>query len=86
LFTTLFTKVLQSRSIQISMDGKGRWIDNVFVERNEASSVSTNRIDHRAGRRGSRGAARGTVDNPSCSSSLIACEILSNQPGPPLWS
>jgi putative transposase len=28
-----FTKVLQDHDIQISMDGKGRWIDNVFVER-----------------------------------------------------
>ena len=28
-----FTKVLESRAIRISMDGKGRWVDNVFVER-----------------------------------------------------
>ena len=28
-----FTKVLRAHAIQISMDGKGRWIDNVFVER-----------------------------------------------------
>ena len=28
-----FTKVLESRGIRISMDGKGRWVDNVFVER-----------------------------------------------------
>jgi putative transposase len=28
-----FTKVLQAHHIKISMDGKGRWIDNVFVER-----------------------------------------------------
>lgn len=28
-----FTSVLQSHSIQISMDGKGRAIDNVFIER-----------------------------------------------------
>lgn len=28
-----FTKVLKSHDIQISMDGKGRWVDNVFVER-----------------------------------------------------
>jgi putative transposase len=28
-----FTDVLKAHSIQISMDGKGRWIDNVFVER-----------------------------------------------------
>jgi putative transposase len=28
-----FTDVLKAHHIQISMDGKGRWIDNVFVER-----------------------------------------------------
>lgn len=28
-----FTNVLKNRSIKISMDGKGRWVDNVFVER-----------------------------------------------------
>jgi putative transposase len=28
-----FTSALSSRGIRISMDGKGRWIDNVFVER-----------------------------------------------------
>ena len=28
-----FTRVLTDNSIQISMDGKGRWLDNVFVER-----------------------------------------------------
>jgi putative transposase len=28
-----FTKVLKAHQIRISMDGKGRWIDNVFVER-----------------------------------------------------
>jgi putative transposase len=28
-----FTQVLKAHSIQISMDGKGRWVDNVFVER-----------------------------------------------------
>ena len=28
-----FTKVLKATEIQISMDGRGRWIDNVFVER-----------------------------------------------------
>ena len=35
-------------------------------------------------RRRLRGAAPGTVGNPSCSSSLSAYGILSNQPGPPL--
>ncbi len=28
-----FTDVLTEHKIQISMDGKGRWVDNVFVER-----------------------------------------------------
>ena len=28
-----FTAVLISNDIQISMDGKGRWVDNVFIER-----------------------------------------------------
>lgn len=28
-----FTDVLKEAGIDISMDGKGRWIDNVFVER-----------------------------------------------------
>jgi putative transposase len=29
----VFTDELHANSIKISMDGKGRWIDNVFVER-----------------------------------------------------
>jgi len=28
-----FTKVLKEASIKISMDGKGRWMDNIFIER-----------------------------------------------------
>ena len=33
-FTSVeFTQVLKDRGIKISMDGKGRWVDNVFVER-----------------------------------------------------
>ena len=28
-----FTQVLTAHDIKISMDGKGRWVDNVFVER-----------------------------------------------------
>lgn len=33
-FTSLnFTKILKAHNIQISMDGKGRWMDNVFIER-----------------------------------------------------
>ncbi len=33
-FTSVaFTKVLKDAGIKISMDGKGRWMDNVFIER-----------------------------------------------------
>ena len=33
-FTSLdFTEVLKKAGIRISMDGKGRWMDNVFIER-----------------------------------------------------
>ncbi len=33
-FTTHeFTRVLKQQDIRISMDGRGRWIDNVFIER-----------------------------------------------------
>lgn len=33
-FTSLaFTAVLKENDIQISMDGRGRWMDNVFIER-----------------------------------------------------
>jgi putative transposase len=28
-----FTRVLKENNIKISMDGKGRWVDNVFIER-----------------------------------------------------
>jgi putative transposase len=28
-----FTGVLKNHNIRISLDGKGRWVDNVFVER-----------------------------------------------------
>ncbi len=28
-----FTSVLNNAGIKISMDGKGRWVDNVFIER-----------------------------------------------------
>ena len=28
-----FTNVLRDNGIQISMDGRGRWLDNVFIER-----------------------------------------------------
>jgi putative transposase len=31
--STAFTEVLKQHNIRISMDGKGRWIDNVFIER-----------------------------------------------------
>jgi putative transposase len=29
----IFTSTLKAHNVQISMDGKGRWIDNVFIER-----------------------------------------------------
>ena len=33
-FTSVaFTRVLKDACVQISMDGKGRWMDNVFIER-----------------------------------------------------
>ena len=33
-FTSLdFTQVMQEHGVQISMDGKGRYNDNIFVER-----------------------------------------------------
>lgn len=33
-FTSLeFTQILKNHNIKISMDGKGRWMDNVFIER-----------------------------------------------------
>ncbi|MBM3340844.1 MAG: transposase family protein [Betaproteobacteria bacterium] len=28
-----FTAVLLAKGVRVSMDGKGRWVDNVFVER-----------------------------------------------------
>ncbi len=28
-----FTSVLDQHGVRISMDGKGRWVDNVFIER-----------------------------------------------------
>ena len=31
--SNVFTDVLKQHDIRISMDGKGRWIDNVFIER-----------------------------------------------------
>ena len=31
--STAFTQVLKAAGIQISMDGRGRWMDNVFIER-----------------------------------------------------
>jgi putative transposase len=33
-FTSIaFTQTLKAAGVRISMDGKGRWLDNVFVER-----------------------------------------------------
>jgi putative transposase len=31
--STAFTGTLERAGIQISMDGRGRWMDNVFIER-----------------------------------------------------
>jgi len=31
--SSAFTEVLQAAGVAISMDGKGRWLDNVFIER-----------------------------------------------------
>ena len=31
--STEFVDLIQGHGIQVSMDGKGRWVDNVFVER-----------------------------------------------------
>jgi transposase InsO family protein len=31
--STIFTDVLLRHKIKISMDGRGRWMDNVFIER-----------------------------------------------------
>ena len=33
-FTSIaFTHVLRDAGVRISMDGRGRWMDNVFIER-----------------------------------------------------
>jgi putative transposase len=34
-----FTQVLTAHDIKISMDGKGRWVDNVFVERSVSMTL-----------------------------------------------
>jgi len=31
--SSAFTDVLKAANVRISMDGRGRWIDNVFIER-----------------------------------------------------
>lgn len=31
--STEFTQKLLDQNIRVSMDGKGRWVDNVFIER-----------------------------------------------------
>ncbi|MCH1503102.1 MAG: integrase core domain-containing protein, partial [Verrucomicrobiales bacterium] len=31
--STEWTKEIESNGIKVSMDGKGRWMDNVFIER-----------------------------------------------------
>ena len=35
-----FTQVLMDAGIRISMDGRGRWMDNVFIERLWRSAVA----------------------------------------------
>lgn len=35
-----FTNALEQRGVQISMDGKGRWVDNVFINTPEAQERS----------------------------------------------
>ena len=32
-FTVSFTDALRAADVRISMDGRGRWMDNVFIER-----------------------------------------------------
>ncbi|MDA9489682.1 hypothetical protein XI08_11165 [Bradyrhizobium sp. CCBAU 11361] len=32
-FTSAFTGTLAATGVRISMDGRGRWMDNVFIER-----------------------------------------------------
>ena len=45
-FTSVdFTDVLQEAGIRISMDGKGRWMDNVFIERLESWPESVSSSD-----------------------------------------
>ena len=47
-----FTDRLAAASVQIRMDGRGRWLDNVFVERLwRKRSVSTGPLNHRCSRR-----------------------------------
>ena len=36
-----FTQTLQEQRVQVSMDGKGRYLDNIFVERLWRSMSST---------------------------------------------
>ena len=31
--SSVFTNVLRNNAVRISMDGRGRWLDNVFIER-----------------------------------------------------
>ena len=42
-----FTQVLKDHHIRISMDGKGRWIDNVFIERLWREREISGRISYR---------------------------------------
>jgi hypothetical protein len=84
-----FTKMLRSKDVRVSQDGAGfddLTPDEVYFGKNGASGVPPIRVACRAGRRSLNGAARGPVGKPSCSSAFIACDILSSQPGPLLWS
>ena len=38
-----FTSVLKAHGVKISMDGKGRWVDSVFIERLSSARHVTNR-------------------------------------------
>ena len=53
-----FTGVLKEAGVKISMDGKGRWMDNVFIERlggfQVRVCVSQRVCDGQRGKKGSR--------------------------------
>ena len=43
-FTAAFTGVLTAAAVKISMDGRSRWMDNVFVERAVALTQARGRL------------------------------------------